>query len=37
MLTVKGDQEDPISNSPTLTLHKQADILSEGQEKNKKK
>jgi hypothetical protein len=34
---VKGDQEDPVSDGPNITLHKQADSLSEGQKKKKKK
>jgi len=33
---VKGDQEDPISDGPTLNLRTQADSLS-GQKKKKKK
>jgi hypothetical protein len=34
---LKGDQEDPVSDGPTLTLHKQADSLSERRKKKKKK
>jgi hypothetical protein len=29
---VKGDQEDPVNEGPTLTLHKQANSLSEEEE-----
>jgi hypothetical protein len=34
---VNEDQQDPVSDGPTLTVHDQADSLSDGQKKKKKK